>query len=617
MQARTGRFWRSSTTACVLLGAGVMCTAGGARGAQPAAEFDPSVPVAALRQAYFGDLHLHTANSFDAAWGGVRTTPTDAYRYAEGFPISYMGRQIKRNAPLDFLAVTDHSEYMGVVMDVLNKDPLLAGSAWSKTITETDNSGMRQLMSAGLRGGSYYPELNTPAIKKESWQRVIDAANQFNQPGRFTAFVAYEWSDTPGGSHNHRNVIFRGPDYPDMPFSALESRNPEDLWRYADANRARGIDSVLIPHNPNLSDGLQFSLNGYDGNPMTREYAQEKAQNEPLIEMSQIKGTSETRPELSPDDEFAGFEVIDHYVDQRKGALDGSYVRQGLARGFQLAERIGVNPYRLGFEGGSDFHSGAPSQEEDNFPGALGDSDLQTAENAPHLLNDVNAILRQPTAVLSASGITGVWATQNTREAIFAAFQRRETYATSGTRIQVRMFGGWDYPAGLEKQSHWLTTAYAQGVPMGGDLPDQPAGKRTPRFLVQALKDPDGANLDRIQIIKVWRKAGANHEKVYDVVWSGARKRDAKSGKVPAVGNTVNVQDATYSNSIGAAQLSGEWLDPDFDPSVSAAYYARVIEIPTPRWTTYLAVKYNLPLTKARDPSIQERAWTSPIFYTH
>lgn len=608
---------RGVSRVSALLGTSLLFAAVGAGAAQPQAATDPSVPVQPLRQAYFGDLHLHTANSFDAAWGGVRTTPTDAYRYAEGFPISYMGREIKRNAPLDFLAVTDHAEYMGVVMDILRKDPLLAGSEWASKITETDNSGMRQLMSAGLRGGSYYPELNTPAIKQESWQRVIDVANQFNQPGRFTAFVAYEWSDTPGGSHNHRNVIFRGPTYPDMPFSALESRNPEDLWRYADANRARGIDSVLIPHNPNLSDGLQFSLNGYDGKPMTREYAREKAQNEPLIEMSQIKGTSETRPELSPDDEFAGFEVIDHYVGARKGTLAGSYVRQGLARGFELAERIGVNPYRLGFEGGSDFHSGAPSQEEDNFPGALGDSDLQTAENAPHLLNDVNALLRQPTAVLSASGITGVWATQNTREAIFAAFQRRETYATSGTRIQVRMFGGWDYPAGLEKQSHWLTAAYARGVPMGGDLPDQPAGKRVPRFLVQALKDPDGANLDRIQIIKVWRKAGANREKVYDVVWSGARKRDAKTGKVPAVGNTVNVKNASYSNSIGAAQLSGEWVDPDFDPSVSAAYYARVIEIPTPRWTTYLAVKYNLPLTKARDPWLQERAWTSPIFYTH
>ena len=515
-----------------LLGASLLLVAGAASAAQPQAAIDPNVPVHPLRQAYFGDLHLHTSNSFDAAWAGVRTTPADAYRYAEGFPIDYMGKQIKRNAPLDFLAVTDHSEYMGVAIELIKQDKRFAGTDWYKQAQSDNISWLTRIMGSGFSGrGGVIPELNTEAIRRDNWQRVIDAANQFNQPGKFTAFVAYEWSDTPGGSHDHRNVIFRGPDYPDMPFSALESRNPEDLWRYADANRARGIDSVLIPHNPNLSDGLQFSLNGSDGKPMTREYAQEKAQNEPLVEITQIKGTSETRPELSPDDEFAGFEVIDHFVGQRKGRINGSYARQALARGFQLRESTGVNPYRLGFEGGSDFHGAAPATEEDNFPGALGNNDLHSKENAPHLLNDMNAVLHQPTAVLSASGITGVWATQNTREAIFAAFKRRETYATSGTRIQVRMFGGWDYPAGLEKQSHWLTTAYAAGVPMGGDLADRPAGKRAPRFLVQALKDPDGANLDRIQIIKVWRKAGVNHEKVYDVVWSGNRKPDAKTAR--------------------------------------------------------------------------------------
>jgi hypothetical protein len=411
-------------------------------------------------------------------------------------------------------------------------------------------------------------------------------------------------------------VLFRGPTYPDAPFSALDSRNPMDLWRYADANRARGIDSVLIPHNPNLSDGLQFSLNMPDGNPMTRDYAEAKARNEKLVEVSQVKGTSETRPELSPDDEFAGFEVIDHFVGQRKGKLEGSYVRQALATGFAIAESTGVNPYRFGFEGGSDFHNGAPSTEEDNFPGALGDNDSHSKENAPKLMTEMNSVLREPTAALSASGITGVWATQNTREAIFAAFQRRETYATSGTRIQVRMFGGWDYAAGLVNTSHWLATAYEKGVPMGADLPKAPAGKRAPRFLLQALKDPDGANLDRIQVIKVWRRNGKDFEKVYDAVWSGNRKADAKTGKVPAVGNTVDAKTATYTNTIGAAQLTGEWVDPDFDPAVSAAYYARVIEIPSPRWTTYLSVEQGIALTTARDPWLQERAWTSPIFYT-
>lgn len=604
-------FHRTASTITLLL------VAGAAIAAAPRADVDANVPVHPERQAYFGDLHLHTSNSFDAAWASVRTTPADAYRYAKGFPIQYLGKEIKRRTPLDFLAVTDHSEYMGVVMGLINKDSDFEGTNWFEAIGDGNRAEISKIMGSGFSGrGGTFNELNTDLVKRGNWQRVIDAANQANQPGKFTAIVGYEWSDTPGGSHNHRVVLFRGPQYPDAPFSALDSRNPMDLWRYADANRARGIDSVLIPHNPNLSDGLQFSLNMPDGNPITREYAEAKARNEKLVEVSQIKGTSETRPELSPDDEFAGFEVIDHFVGERKGKLEGSYVRQALTNGFAVAERVGVNPYRFGFEGGSDFHSGAAASEEDNFPGALGDNDSHSPENAPKLMTELNQVLRQPTAVLSASGITGVWAEQNTREAIFAAFQRRETYATSGPRMQVRMFGGWDYAAGLVNTSHWLATAYAKGVPMGGDLAKAPAGKRAPRFLLQALKDPDGANLDRIQVIKVWRKGGKDFEKVYDAVWSGNRKADAKTGKVPAVGNTVDAKTATYTNTIGAAQLSGEWVDPDFDATVSAAYYARVIEIPSPRWTTYLSVEQNIPLTTARDAWLQERAWTSPIFYT-
>lgn len=598
----------------VTVGLLIAAAAGGA--AEQRLDIDPAVPVHPLRQVYFGDLHLHTANSFDAAWAGVRTTPADAYRHAKGFPIDYLGNQIKRRAPLDFLAVTDHSEYMGVVMGLINKDSDFEGTNWFETMGDGNQAEISRIMGSGFSGrGGTFNELNSDRIKRSNWQRVIDAANQANQPGKFTAIVGYEWSETPGGSHFHRVVLFRGPTYPDAPFSALDSRNPMDLWRYADANRARGIDSVLIPHNPNLSDGLQFSLNMPDGNPMTREYAEAKARNEKLVEITQIKGTSETRPELSPDDEFAGFEVIDHFVGQRTGRLEGSYVRQALTNGFAIAERVGVNPYRFGFEGGSDYHSGASSTEEDNFPGALGNNDSHSKENAPALLTENNSVLRQPTAVLSASGITGVWAEQNTREAIFAAFQRREVYATSGPRIQVRMFGGWDYTAGLVNSSRWLATAYAEGVPMGGDLAKAPAGSRAPRFLLQALKDPDGANLDRIQVIKVWRSNGQDHEKVYDAVWSGNRRPDA-NGKLPAVGNTVDSRTATYTNTIGAAQLTGEWVDPDFDPAVPAAYYARVIEIPTPRWTTHLSVEQSLPLTTAREPSLQERAWTSPIFYT-
>lgn len=586
-----------------------------ASGAEARRDIDSAVPVEPLRRAYFGDLHLHTSNSFDAAWAGVRTTPRDAYRYAQGLPVTYMGSEVKRRVPLDFLAVSDHAEYMGVTMQLLNKDSQFEGTNWYESLTTGTKAGFSRIMGSGFRGAENLPELNTEPLKRGNWQRVIQVANEFNQPGKFTTFAAFEWSDTPAGSHNHRVVIFRGPQFPDLPFSALDSRKPEDLWRYADANRARGVDVVLIPHNPNLSNGLQFSLNGPDGNPMSREYAELKARNEKLVEITQIKGTSETHPELSPNDEFAGFEIVEHFIGQKRGELNGSFVRQSLARGMNIAERTGVNPYRFGFVGGSDYHSATSATEENNDTGALGDSDLPSKENAPHILNDINAVLRQPTAVLSASGITGVWAEQNTREAIFAAFQRREVFATSGTRMQVRMFGSWNYPANLLKRSAWLADAYKSGVPMGGDLAHAPAGKRSPRFLVQALKDPDGANLDRIQIIKVWRKDGQDHEQVFDVTWSGNRKPDAR-GKLPAVGNTVDASKATYQNSIGAAQLSGEWMDPAFDPKLSAAYYARVIEIPTPRWTTFLAVRNNLPLTKARDAWLQERAWTSPIFYS-
>ena len=577
---------------------------------------DPAVPVDAQRRVYFGDLHLHTSNSFDAAWGGTRTTPRDAYNYAQGFPVTYLGREVKRRVPLDFLAVSDHAEYMGVTMQLLGNDPRFEGTNWYESLTEGNRPGFGRLMASGFRGTESLPELNSDAIKRGNWNAVIDVANQFNKPGNFTSFAAFEWSDTSGGAHHHRVAIFRGPQYPELPFSALDSRKPEDLWRYADANRARGVDSVIIPHNSNLSNGLQFSYMGSDGAPMTREYAQIKARNEQLVEVTQIKGTSETHPELSPNDEFAGFEILEHSIGDKRAALDGSYVRQAYARGLDIAARTGVNPFQFGMVGSSDYHSSTSATEEDNHTGALGNDDFPFGENAVRIVSGINPILRQPVAVLSASGITGVWAEQNTREALFAAFKRREVYATSGTRIQVRFFAGWDYPAGLVNRSGWLRTAYESGVPMGADLSRPPAGRRAPRFLVQALKDPDGANLDRIQIIKVWRSGGKDQEKVIDVVWSGDRKRDARTGKVPAVGNTVDLAAATYTNTIGAAQLAGEWVDPEFDPAVAAVYYARVIEIPSPRWPTFVSVRNALPLTTARPPTLQERAWTSPVFYT-
>lgn len=583
--------------------------------AGPAVALDESVPINPLRNAYFGDLHLHTSHSYDAAWGDTRTTRADAYRYAQGFPVEYLGKTVKRNAPLDFLAIADHAEYLGVVMQILNKEQPFADTSWPEELTAEGRPGFSRIMRTAFYGPEPIAELNTDAIKRGNWQQVIDAAEKFNQPGKFTAFVAFEWSNTPDGSHFHRVSVLPGPKYPEVPFSALDSRHPEDLWRYADANRARGIDSILIPHNMNLSNGMQFAYTDSYGKPIDREFATVKARNERLVEVTQIKGTSETHPELSPDDEFAGFEVLDHNVQGRRGEVHGSYTREGYARGMEIAERTGVNPYQYGLVGSSDYHSSTSATEEDNHTGALGNSDFPFGDNVQKILTSTNAVLRAPVAALAASGIAGIWAEQNTREALFAAMQRREVFATSGPRIQVRLFAGWNYPAGLVQRNGWVRDAYANGVPMGGDLAPPPKAGARPRFLVQALKDPDGGNLDRIQIVKVWRDAGQSHERVIDVVWSGDRKRDPTTGKVPEIGTSVDVATASYTNTIGAAQLAGEWEDSEFNPRAPAVYYARVIEIPTPRWPTYLAVRNNQPIPDSVPPTHQERAWTSPIFF--
>ncbi len=567
------------------------------------------------RNAYFGDLHLHTSLSFDAAAFRTNTTPDDSYRFAQGGTVVYLGQEVRRRAPLDFLAVTDHAEYHGIAR--LAKDPEgpLTGSVWSRLMAGTDGdllTMLRRLADSAFRGGAPLVGLRTDELVMSNWQRIIDAAQRYYQPGKFTTFVAFEWSPMPNGAHLHRNVIFRGPRFPERPFSALDSMKPEDLWRYAESNRERGIDSVLIPHNPNLSDGLMFAAVDSQGRPIGRAYAEVRARNERLVEITQSKGTSETRREFSPTDEFASFELMNTPGAEKRGG----YVRQAYARGLESLARIGVNPFSFGLVGASDAHSGISASEENNFPGALGTADSQVD---PHrLFTEQSAIMHVPLTVISASGLTGVWAEQNTRASIFDALSRRETFATSGTRLSVRLFAGWNYTAGMSHEADWVRQAYALGVPMGGELPPRESGPRTkaPRFLLQATKDPDAANLDRIQIVKVWLEDGVAHEQVFDVVWSGKRKPDPRTGKLPPVGNTVELKTATYTNDIGAVRLTGEWADPHFDPAVPAIYYVRVLEIPSPRWTTYLAVKSGLALPEGVSPTIQERAWTSPIFYT-
>jgi hypothetical protein len=413
----------------------------------------------------------------------------------------------------------------------------------------------------------------------------------------------------------HRNVIFRGSTAP-LPFTALDSTRPEDLWAWLDRIRTKGFQVLAIPHNANASNGLMFDWNKSDGTPIDRAYAQERAENEPLLEVVQMKGASETHPVLSPNDEFAGFEIFDTLLDQQHHSREqGSYWRDGLGRGMVIGARVGVNPFKLGAVAGSDLHSGVPVSREADFGGDRGNVNLgggrYTAAQAKRVL-DGSGVYKL--TLQGSPGLTGVWAESNTREAIFDALRRKETFATSGTRIKVRLFGNWNFPANLPMKKDWVKTAYATGVPMGGDLPARNAG--VPTFAVQAVKDPESGNLDRIQMVKVWVEGSERKERVFDVAWSGARRADPRTGKVGVVGNTVDLQTGHYTNSIGAAQLAAVWHDPAFEPGQSAVYYARVIEIPTPRWTTLRALEHHLPLPPQVPATIQERAWSSPVWYT-
>lgn len=564
---------------------------------------------------YFGDLHLHTAYSMDAASVQTETLPDDAYRFAKGEAVDYFGKRVKRLAPLDFLAVTDHAEYLGNVRLAKQGKIQLQGDDWQPLFENDGGADMMTFMRRAVAGlyGEDTPGLSNPDTVRDTWQDVIAAAERHYAPGQFTTFVGFEYSPSFRGATRgqmHRNVIFRGPEYPGMPFAATNSLHPEALWSYAEANRARGIDSLMIPHNSNLGNGMAFALTDSYGEPIDEDYARRRAANEPLVEITQAKGTSEATPQGSPADEFADFELLGGSTNE---IYAGSYVRPAMLRGLEIAERTGVNPFAVGFAGASDFHSGLSASEEDNFPGGHGLHDLP--RDPRRIIQDIDSMIGARLASISASGITGVWAPVNTREAIFDALRRREAFATSGPRIRVRIFGGWGATDGLIEGADWDRKARAWGVPMGGSLRGDGGQGGAPGFVFQAVKDPLSGNLDRIQIIKLWRDAEGAHEKIFDVAWSNGRERDLRSGRLAPVGNTVDAAKASYTNSIGAVELAGSWTDPDFDPAHEAIYYARVLEIPTPRWSTYLAARSGVALPADAQPWLQERAWTSPIFY--
>jgi Protein of unknown function (DUF3604) len=576
-----------------------------------------------LKDCYFGDLHLHTSLSADANFFGTTSLPEDSYKYAMGEEVMYMGQKIKRNAPLDFLAVTDHSEYLGVIVAMKDPKGPFAGTDLYKLYTSKDQKDVsKSFVDVATDFATNKPraEMNNDTVIKSTWQHIINAANKYNKPGKFTALVGYEWTSMPADVNKHsqnlhRCVIFKGDKVPDKPFSSFDSDDPENLWTYLENARKTGSDVLAVPHNGNISNGLMFDTKTLSGKPLTKEYADRRMSNEPLTEMNQGKGTSETRPELSPNDEFANYEVFEFLIGSPVKAKfkTGSYVRQAYGTGQELQAKLGSNPFKYGLEGGTDYHSGFSTTEENNYPGSHSSQD-NLEKDYKSILTATESLAGEPQTKLSASGLTGVWAESNTREAIFDALKRKECFATSGSRVKVRMFAGWDYISDLIKNNDWVKQAYASGVPMGADLPVSSSGNK-PRFLVQAVKDPNSGNLDRIQIIKVSTKNGKSTEKIYDVVWSGDRKKDA-NGKLAAVGNTVDIKTATYTNSIGSAELISYWEDTDFDPQAYVTYYARVLEIPTPRWTTYLAVKHNMPLSTTVPAFIQERAWTSPVWYT-
>ncbi len=593
------------------------------------------------RQLLWGDTHLHSNNSFDAYLNrNMSASPDTAYRYAKGLPVihPFHRARVQIETPLDFLVVADHAEYLGVMRTIyesgIPSDDLglidwakaLYVEHWLTGVIERDD-GMAAFSSFLPRTTSVEEAAarqrvsEIPADQEMSrtvWQEAIRTADEHNEPGNFTALIGWEWSSIPSGANLHR-VVFTSANADIaskfQPFSLSDSQYPEDLWQWLDStSEETGAQFVAIPHNSNISKGYMFDDKSLRGAPFTAEMAQTRARWEPVVEVTQIKGDSETHPSVSPNDTFADFETYTHYIQIDAPPYEphpGDYVRSALLRGLAIEERIGFNPYQFGLIGSTDAHTGIPSAEEPNFWGKLARDSTPESKSTSGLGGKNGATGWS----MSASGLAAVWATENTRQAILEAFRRREVYATTGPRIGVRVFGGWDFePADAEATPIDTVTA-KRGTAMGGELPPAPEAG-TPRFLVHVSKDPRSGNLDRVQIVKGWIDAsGKTHERIYDIAAAEGRERDAQGAFVP-VGNTVDPKTGTYTNDIGSAQLSAVFRDPDFDPSISAFYYVRVLEIPTPRHSVFDAIALGVDATKIRGPwFIQERAYTSPIWY--
>ena len=625
------------------------------------------------RNPYYGDLHVHTKHSFDAYIFGVTATPNDAYRYAKGEGIMHpMGYEMKLQEPLDFYSVTDHGFFMGMM------------SAWADTSTdisqndfavpfhnlnEDDNltvesAGPRSALFSTILGGTiatthgnFHPNTlkawltkNTQKalksfdydIHKSAWEDVARAANEHNDPGHFTTFIGYEFTTSTNveGGNLHRNVIFNSSKAPIRPWTRIDSINPEDLWTWQDKLREKGVDTVSIPHNPNGSNGQMFEMETFYAEPINREYAEKRMRNEPIVEVTQVKGTSETHPLLSPDDEWADFEIMDVRVGSRPPTYSrpsGSYVREAYLNGLTLEFTNQGNPYKFGLIGSSDTHTGAGAFDESNYWSKVGilDGDPENRGSAPlapeniERLDNYMRAFNQPRSTVSleqgeyantgftqwgASGLAAVWAEENTRDSIFKAFKRKETFATTGTRIAVRFFAGYNLSEIDLNSEMLISEAYQKGVTMGSDFVGD--GEKAPEFIVWAQRDKNGAPLQRVQIIKGWVDgSGRTHEKVFDVICSDGLQVDPLTNRCPDNGAKVNINDCSITQNVGSAELKGNWVDSEFDVETKSFYYARVLENPTCRWSTWDAISRGFKPREDLHDTIQERAWSSPIWY--
>ncbi len=598
--------------------------------AVPATQLVAQQDAPSATELFWGELHLHSNHSLDAyITDNTMVTPDMAYRYARGIPIEQPGldRKVQIRRPLDFMAVTDHAEMMGLYTLLNRADETLLSTPWGRRamaahVRDPGRGGALSVTGPGMSGppgpdtAEMMSQIQSDAVRSTAWSVEIEAAERNYVPGTFTTLFGWEWSSVVDGGKNLHRIVLANTDGEGaasfIPYSSQDSQRPEDLWSWLSATRSRtGIDFVAIPHNSNISGGLMFQMTDSDGQPISAAYARARQLWEPLVEVTQAKGTSEVHPEIAPYDEFADFEIRRKLlIGQPTPADAGDYARSALLRGLQIQERTGVNPYNFGMIGSTDSHTGLSSVQESDFYGKLV-SDIPLSE---HVLGPRPVIF--PAWEMGASGRVAAWATENTREGIFAALRRKEVYATTGPRIALRMFGGFNFTAADADARDIAAVGYARGIPMGGDLTAAPAG-RAPSLLIHAARDPLSGNLDRVQVVKGWvDENGEAHERIYNVAWSDGRQLDGE-GNLPAVGNTVDLATGLYTNTIGAVQLATVWRDPDFDPDQAAFYYVRVLEIPTPRHSLLDAIALGIDVEETRQPAtIQERAYSSPIWYT-